>query len=308
MEKLNILIIGGTGFIGSTLSHTLLDAGYKITVISRKPAPISFLRGGITMLQADISKPGSWQEKLTDFEVVINLSGASIFRRWTVRGKREILDSRILTTGNIVAALKKDRGRVNQFFSVSGVGYYGFHGDEALNENNSAGSDFIAQVAARWEDTAQPVKELGIRLVICRLGHVMGMQGGALPKLVTLARFHLAGYWGKGDQWISWVHDEDIARAVLFLLDNHAISGPVNISSSNPVRNREMMQMLAKKTGRRVLVPSVPEFSLRLMLGEFSSVFVNGQRVIPAVLQQNGFSFQFPGLEEALKDLLKIHP
>ena len=299
------MIIGGAGFIGRTLSNTLLDAGHKITVLSRTAVLGSFFRNGITVLQGDVSQPGSWQDKISDFEVVINLSGSSIFRRWTIRGKQEILDSRILTTRNIVESIRKDRGNVRQFFSVSGVGYYGFRGEEVLDENNPPGSDYIAQVAAQWEDVTQPVKELGVRLVICRLGHVLGMHGGALPKLATLARLHLGSYWGNGKQWISWVHEEDLARAVLFLLDTHTISGPVNITSPNPVRNREMMQVLTKILGERVVIPHIPKFALQLLLGQFSSVFVNGQKVMPAILQQRGFLFKFPILSEALNDLLK---
>jgi uncharacterized protein (TIGR01777 family) len=305
VQKLNIIIIGGAGFIGRTLSNIFLDAGHNITVLSRSSVPGSFLRNSITVLLADVSQQGSWQEKISDYEVVINLSGASIFRRWTIRGKQEILNSRILTTRNIVEAIRKQKGNVRQFFSVSGVGFYGFHGDEFLDENDSAGSDFIAQVAARWEYATQPVKELGVRLVICRLGHVLGMHGGALPKLATLARLHLGSYWGSGNQWISWVHEEDLARAVLFLLDTHTISGPVNITSPNPVRNREMMQVLTKILGKRVEIPHVPKFALQFMLGQFSSVFVNGQKVMPAILQQRGFLFKFPMLNEALNDLLK---
>ena len=299
------MIIGGAGFIGRTLSNTLLDAGHKITVLSRTAVPGSFLRNGITVLQGDVSQPGFWQDIISDFEVVINLSGSSIFRRWTIRGKQEILDSRILTTRNIVESIRKDRGDVRHFFSVSGVGYYGFRGEEVLDENIPAGSDFIAQVAAQWEYATQPVKELGVRLVICRLGHVLGMHGGALPKLATLARLHLGIYWGNGKQWISWVHEEDLARAVLFLLDTHTISGPVNITSPNPVRNQEMMQVLTKILGKRVEIPHVPKFALQVMLGQFSSVFVNGQKVMPAILQQRGFLFKFPILSEALNDLLK---
>ncbi|MFC1902963.1 TIGR01777 family oxidoreductase [Chloroflexota bacterium] len=305
MQKLNIIIIGGAGFIGRTLSSILLDAGHKITVLSRTPVACSFFRNGITVLHADVLQPGSWQEEMSDFDVVINLSGASIFRRWTTRGKQEILNSRILTTRNIVEAIKRRRGNVRQFISVSGVGVYGFHGDEFLDENDSAGSDFIAQVAARWEYATQPVNELGVRLVICRLGHVLGMNGGALPKLATLARLHLGSYWGSGNQWISWVHEEDLARAVLFLLDTHTISGPVNITSPNPVRNREMMQVLTKILGERVVISHIPKFALQLMLGQFSSVFVNGQKVMPAILKKRGFIFKFPILSEALNDLLK---
>ena len=141
--------------------------------------------------------------------------------------------------------------------------------------------------------------------MICRLGHVLGMHGGALPKLATLARLHLGSYWGSGNQWISWFHQEDLARAFLFLLDTNTISGPVNIATPNPVRNQEMMQILTKTMGKRVFIPPVPKFALQLMLGQFSSVFVNGRKVIPAILQQKGFVFKFPVLDEALNDLLK---
>lgn len=127
MQKLNVLVIGGTGFIGKTLSNTLADDGHTISVISRKPVPHSLLRDGITMIQADVFEPGPWQEIIPNFEVIINLIGASIFRRWTKHGKQYILDSRIATVRNIVGALRKRRGNVQQFFSVSGVGYYGFH-------------------------------------------------------------------------------------------------------------------------------------------------------------------------------------
>jgi uncharacterized protein len=185
------------------------------------------------------------------------------------------------------------------------VGYYGFHGEESLSEDNPAGSDFIAQVAERWETAARMYQDLGIRIVICRLGHVFDLQGGALPKLITLSKLHLGSHWGSGKQWISWVHENDLARAILFLIDFQAISGPVNISTPNPVRNREMMQMINQISGSRVLIPPVPEFVLRLLLGQFSSVFVNGQKVIPKVLQNNGFVFEFPCLENALSDLLK---
>ena len=305
MKKLNIVIIGGTGFIGKTLSSTLIEAGHKITVLSRASVPDSFLRNGIAVLRADVSQPGPWQEKMPDFEVIINLTGASIFRRWTSRGKQEILDSRILTTKNIVKAISKQSRNTKQFFTMSGVGYYGFHRDEFLDENDLAGSDFIARVATRWENETQPVKEMGIRLVICRLGHVLGMHGGALPKLVTLARLHLGNYWGNGNQWISWIHQEDLARAFLFFLDTHTISEPINITTPNPVRNREMMQVLTKTTSKRVIIPPVPKFALQLMLGQFSSVFVNGQKVMPTILQQKGFTFKFPVLDKALNDLLK---
>jgi uncharacterized protein len=306
MPKLNILIIGGTGFIGSTLSQTLLQAGHTISILSRNPLHEGFSHDKIDFFRGDVSKPGDWQEKIPEYEVVVNLTGASIFRRWNRRGKQEILDSRILTTENIAETITKEKGKIKHFLNVSGVGYYGFHGDELIDENFPAGSDFIAQVAAQWEARAQKVKESGVRLVICRFGHVLGTRGGALPKLVTLARFHLGSYWGNGSQWLSWIHEIDLAGAILFLIDRPDISGPVNITAPNPVRNKEMMRILTKTTGRRVLIPPVPELALRLLLGQFSSVFVNGQKVTPAVLQQNKFAFKFPSLDGALNDLLTL--
>jgi uncharacterized protein (TIGR01777 family) len=241
---------------------------------------------------------------IPDFDVLINLAGVSIFRRWTDRGKQEIMDSRITVSNNIVDAVRKNRGKIQRFLSVSGVGYYGFHGDEILDESSPAGSDFLAQVAARWEDAAEQIRKSGVRLVICRFGHVLGRYGGVLHKLTILTKLHLANRWGSGDQWTSWIHEEDLTRCIIFLLEHSDMSGPVNITSPNPVRNRELMSLLSKITGKNVLIPPVPEFGLRLITGEFASVFLNGQRVIPGKLINRGFSFKYPDLQGALEALL----
>lgn len=304
MKNLNILIIGGTGFIGTTLSRALIDAGHTVAVISRGPSLNLSLGHVIRSFQADVTIPGQWQELIPDFDALINLAGVSIFRRWTARGKQEILNSRIIAANNVINALRMRRGKTQQLLSVSGVGYYGFHGDEILDEENPPGSDFLARVAAQWESKIEEVKELGIRPVIFRLGHVFGNFGGVLPKLVTLARLHLASHWGSGEQWISWIHEDDLARCVNFLLENNIIYSPVNITSPNPMRNREMMKLLAELTGKRVFIPPVPEFLLRMITGEFASVFVNGQRVIPRKLIQQGFNFNYPDLKRALVMLM----
>jgi uncharacterized protein (TIGR01777 family) len=304
MKNLNILIIGGTGFIGTTLSRALIDAGHTVAVISRGPSLNLSLGHVIRSFQADVTIPGQWQELIPDFDALINLAGVSIFRRWTARGKQEILNSRIIAANNVINALRMRRGKTQQLLSVSGVGYYGFHGDEILDEENPPGSDFLARVAAQWESKIEEVKELGIRPVTFRLGHVFGNFGGVLPKLVTLARLHLASHWGSGEQWISWIHEDDLARCVIFLLEKHIIHSPVNITSPNPMRNREMMKLLAELTGKRVFIPPVPEFMLRMITGEFASVFVNGQRVIPRKLIQQGFNFNYPDLKRALKMLM----
>ena len=307
MEKLNILVIGGTGFIGTTLCKSLFDKGYKVTALSRQSASDNFEKRNIGFIQDDVALPGKWQELISEYDVVINLTGASIFRRWTNRGKQQILDSRIVTTRNIVDSLIKNGGKIQQFFSVSGVGYYGHHGEKALNEDDPAGTDFLAQVAAQWEEIAMQVGEFGIRPVICRFGHVLGRRGGVLPKLTTLAKWHLASHWGSGNQWISWIHEADLARCIMFLIDNPEIIGPVNVTSPNPVRNREFMNLLSKTIDKIVLFPPIPEFVLQLITGEFASVFVNGQRVIPGKLIRRGFKFDYPDLRGALDVLLSSY-
>jgi uncharacterized protein (TIGR01777 family) len=304
MKKLKILVIGGTGFIGRVLSKALLHAGHTISVLSRSPAPDIFPGYKVSFIQADVTVPGEWQGLVPGFDVVINLAGVPIFRRWTAGGKKKIIDSRILATRNIVEALAARKAVPQQFFSISGVGYYGFHGDELLDEDSSPGYDFLAEVAARWEAEAERAIESGTRLVICRLGHVLGTGGGVFPKLATLASLHLASRWGSGNQWISWVHVEDIARCIIFLLDNTNITGPVNVTTPNPVRNRDMMALLAELSGKRVLIPPVPEPVLRLITGEFASVFINGQRAIPQKLINAGCTFDYPKLQGALEALL----
>jgi len=304
MKNINVLIIGGTGFIGRTLSSAFRASGYGVTVLSREPSKVSSMPDNISVILGDVSKPGQWQELISEYDVLINLAGTSIFRRWTTKAKREILDSRIVITRNIVDALQTRSGKVKHFFSISGVGYYGFHRDEVLDENEKQGSDFLARVAAQWEEEAQRARERGVRLVICRLGHVLGLGGGVLPKLISLAKLHLAGRWGSGQQWISWVHEADVAGAFLFLLHNERVSSPVNITAPEPVQNHVLMEFLSQLTGKIVLIPPVPEFLLQIITGEFATVFFNGQRVIPTKLLANGYSFKYPTIENALHNLL----
>lgn len=305
MEKLNILVIGGTGFIGTTLCKHLKGQGYSVTALSRLIPPDDFDENNIGFLQADVTIPGKWQKLIPEYDVIINLTGASIFRRWTARGKKEILDSRIIPIRNIHNTLCNNKGRVKQLFSVSGVGYYGFHGDEMISEEEPAGSDFLAQVAKKWEEEAEKVQELGIRLVICRFGHVLGMNGGILPKLSSLAKWHLAGRWGSGKQWTSWIHEKDLAKCVMFLLEKPEITGPVNVTSPKPVRNHELMDSLSNITGKSGLIPPIPKCLLRLITGEFASVFVNGQRAIPDILLHQGFRFDYPDIPGALKNIIQ---
>jgi uncharacterized protein (TIGR01777 family) len=197
-----------------------------------------------------------------------------------------------------------ERGRVKTLFSTSAVGYYGFQGDELLTEESPPGKDFLAQLAQDWEKEAFRAGGKGCRVVITRFGNVLGEKGGALSQMIPLFGKYLGGPIGSGNQWFSWIQIEDLTRAFLFLLDHPEISGPVNLTSPNPVRNR----ILAKALGRAMCRPSflpAPGFMLKLILGEFGSVLLEGQRVIPQKLIKSGFQFRYPEIDQALRRALQ---
>jgi uncharacterized protein (TIGR01777 family) len=259
---------------------------------------------GVGIIIADPTTRGRWQDKVAENEVIINLAGDSIFRRWSSKAKQEIVNSRILTTRNLVDALACRKHQETHFFSASGIGYYGFHGDDLLDENAIPGTDFIATLAARWESAAMGAGGFGTRVVLCRLGHVLGAGGSVLPKLITLSKLRLGSHWGSGRQWISWIHEDDMARVFLYLLERRDIVGPINVTAPHPVRNREMMDLLSQFLETQSLAPPVPGFVLRLLTGEFATVFLEGQRVVPRRLLESGFRFKYPSLNHALKEVL----
>lgn len=234
--------------------------------------------------------------------MIINLAGASIFSRWTPEQKKILLSSRIETTRNLVEALPDNAKNVT-FFSTSAVGYYGFHEDEELTENLPAGNDFLAQLAYTWEQEALRAQNKGARVVITRFGIVLGKNGGALGQMIPLFKYFLGGPLGSGRQWFSWVHMDDLARAFIFLLKNTEIKGAVNLCSPEPVRNVDLGRAIGKILHRPSFIPA-PGFMIKLILGEFGSVLLRGQRVIPRRLLDAGFQFKYPNMEEALKTII----
>lgn len=297
---MRILISGGTGFIGTTLTARLAAQGNEVSVLTRSAAGRTVTLPGVSMLEGDPTKRGPWQKRVPEHDAIINLAGAPIFRRWTRTAKKMILSSRIDTTSHLVEALSPRKGRETHFLSASAVGYYGFRGDEWVDESSPAGDDFLAHVAAQWEAAALKARAHGARTVPCRFGLVFGRQGGVLSRLIPLVRLRLGGPWGKGRQWLSWVHEEDLAEAIVFVLGHPDIEGPVNIVSPNPVRNAEMMRLLREHLGAGSVLPSIPDSLMRLVLGEFSSVLLGGQRVAPARLMTSGFGFRYQTLDAAL--------
>ena len=302
---MRIFMTGGTGFVGSALTKNLTEQGHSVTLLTRKiRKSAAAMPSGVSMVEGNPTEPGPWQETLADHEVIVNLAGASIFRRWTRDEKRRIRESRIQTTTNLVNALERRKGMKTTLLSTSAVGYYGFHGDEALDESCPPGNDFLASVAREWEETALKAERLGVRVALCRFGIVLGADGGALGEMIPIFKKGLGSPLGSGKQWFSWIHQQDLVRIFLFLIEREDLSGPFNCAAPEPVRNQDLTEILGKVLGKPTFMPSVPGFVIRMVKGEFGSVLLKGQKVLPEKLQKAGFQFQYPNLSGALQDLL----
>jgi uncharacterized protein (TIGR01777 family) len=302
---MNIFMTGGTGFVGTTMTRKLVLQGHKVTVLTRSLKNKDFqLPRGVYYIEGDPTRSDAWQRSMADHDAVINLAGQSIFKRWNSKTKKAIRDSRVLTTQNLVDALSARKGKETVLLSTSAVGFYGFCGDEDLDEASPGGNDFLASVTNEWEAAALEAEKHGIRVILCRFGTVLGSSGGALNQLVPLFKKGLGSPLGGGKQWFSWIHEQDLVNVYLFLLEKRNISGPINCTAPEPVRNREFTIALGKALGRPTFMPAVPGFFIRLAMGEFGSVLLNGQKVLPKRLVDMGFDFQFSNIKQALEDLL----
>ncbi len=296
---MKVLITGGLGFIGTQLSDRLLEKGHQVIVVDRVPEPAAYTPQRVTYVPADTTMKGAWQEEIAGQDAVINLAGASIFTRWNDKTKQLIYDSRVLTTRNVVEAMDKNKEAL--LCSTSAVGYYGFRGDEELAEDDSPGSDFLAEVCIDWEAEANKATQKGARVVITRFGIVLGKTGGALGQMIPAFKKFVGGPLGSGKQWFSWVHMEDLLRAFIFVFENKDIHGPVNLCSPNPVRNKDLAKALGKVLSRPSFLKT-PAFTLRLALGEFGSILLEGQKVMPSKLRKHGFRFRYPEIMGALQE------
>jgi uncharacterized protein len=299
---MKIFMTGGTGFVGAYLSRELVKQGHEVTILSRREKLAAGRVPGIGVISGDPTQEGSWMGAVPEHQWIINLAGASIFGRWSPAYKQEIHESRIRTTRNLVIALAGgDRRQL--FCSTSAVGYYGPRGDEVLTEESPQDSNFLARLGADWEAEALKARELGLRVVITRFGIVLGKGGGALGQMAPMFRRFLGGPLGSGQQWFSWIHQGDLARAFSFIGEHPEIHGPVNFTAPNPVRNRDLARALGRVLHRPAWLPT-PAFMIRLAMGELAESLLTGQRVIPKRLLDAGFKFNFPAIEAALQDLL----
>ncbi|MFZ0944369.1 MAG: TIGR01777 family oxidoreductase [Syntrophobacteraceae bacterium] len=302
---MKIFVTGGTGFVGRYVTKRLSESGHEAFILTRSPIRAKESISWATIIEGDPRKPGEWQQKVAESDAVINLAGGSIFTLWTDSARKSILDSRIVTTRNLVDALIVS-GKEKILINGSAVGYYGSRmDDEILDEDAPHGDEFMSQVCVEWEDEAKRAAEHGSRVALCRFGIVLGRGGGALAMMLPAFRYLLGSSIGSGRQWMSWIHLEDLFNIFLHLLSNGEISGPVNCVAPNAVRNAEFANILSRTLGRPFLLPAAPAFLLRIVLGEFANVVLKGQRVVPKRLMETGFSFRFPTLQQALEDLIK---
>jgi len=299
---MNVFIAGGTGFIGQALIKKLLQTGHAVTALARNPDKLPDLSPQLRLIPGSPLIPGPWQQELANHEVIINLTGASIFTRWTPAAKEMILHTRIAATRNIVEAIPANGPSPVTLINASASGFYGFCQDEEKYETTPSGTDFLASVCQAWENEAKQAQGKA-RVILMRTGVVLGKNGGALAAMLPAFSLGLGGRLGHGQQWFPWIHLDDLTSAIIFLMENKAIHGPVNLSAPQPVRNKEFTRCLGQILHRLTFL-TVPGFAIRLALGELSSVVLEGCRMIPGVLLENGFTFRFPEAAPAVEEIV----
>jgi uncharacterized protein (TIGR01777 family) len=237
---------------------------------------------------------------------VVHLLGEPVAQRWNPAVKRRLVDSRVLGTANLVAALAQIAKPPDVLVAASAIGYYGDTGENAVTEDSPPGSGFLAETCVRWEAESAAAERLGIRVVRLRIGIVLGRGGGALAEMLVPFRMGAGGHLASGQQWMSWIHLDDLLRLISASLANAAYRGPVNATSPNPVRNLEFTHALGHVLHRPAVLP-IPKFALRLRFGEAAGEMVASSRVLPAVASRLGFSFRFPDVRSALADAAGAH-
>ena len=300
---MNILITGGTGFIGRVVVRALLERGDSVIVLTRDIASPG-VPDGARAAAWDPNKAGDWAKEIDGTDAVIHLTGERVVgKRWNQSVKDRILLSRTVSTGLIVQAIADAKKKPGVFLCASGVGYYGQRDATPVDESGDAGEDFLALVCRGWEAAARGADQHGARSVQLRTGIVFGRGGGALDEMVKPFKMFAGGAIGTGRQMVSWIHMADLVAIFLRALDDEKIRGPVNVTSPNPVSNAELAKTIGKVLGRPSFV-RVPELALRARFGEGADPLLTGQSALPGVLTDAGFEWRFPELRPALEDLL----
>lgn len=306
---MRVVIGGGSGLIGTNVTEALCREGHEVVILSRRPEWIGQLPDGARAVQWNGSRPGPWQHHLENVDAVVNLAGSSIAgdgllpQRWTTERKQLILDSRVQAGRILGETIQHLQNKPAVFLQASAIGFYGARGEEFLYENHPRGSDFLANVCQQWEASSSRVEDAGVRRAVMRIGLVLNRDSGLLPLLKLPFRFFLGGPLGDGRQFMSWIHIEDVTRAILFLMGYSNASGVYNLTAPHPVSNLEFSKTLGRLMHKPAAFP-VPAILMRAALGEAASMALDGQRVLPRQLLNAGYNFSFDSVEQALADLL----
>lgn len=300
-----VIITGATGLIGSHLTKKLVDLGYEVIVFTRNPEDSKkILPAASEHVEWRIGKNKDWEKYINGAFAVINLAGAPIAgKRWNEKYKQAIRDSRIHGTRELSLAMAAAKEKPKVFISASAIGYYGDSGDKELYEDSSAGNDFLAKVCYEWEEEAKKSPD-SIRTVLARIGVVLSDEDGALPQMMTPIKLFVGGKLGNGKQWFPWIHIDDITEMFIWSLENEAVEGAVNFVAPEPVTNEEFTKEAAS-VAKRPAIFTVPEFAIKIILGEAASFILSSFKVIPKFAENNNFSFKYPKVREALIDLIK---
>ena len=297
---MNILITGGTGFIGSALAKSLIEQGHAVTVLSRSPDKVAKTCGSGVKALGSLAQ----MEAQDCYQVIINLAGAPIVdARWSEARKQQIRDSRIGLTNQLIACIAGMTVKPELLISGSAIGYYGDRGDTVLTEQSASYEDFSGRLCADWEASAKQAEQFGVRVCLIRTGLVIADGGGFLQRMLPPFRLGLGGRLGDGRQWMSWIHRQDWINIALAMIADTAMQGVYNATAPYPVTNAEFTRILAQCLHRPALLP-VPAWLLKILLGERAQLVLGSQRVLPERLLAQGFKFQYDELAVALEKTL----
>ncbi len=301
--KKNVLISGGSGFIGSHLTGLLIAKGYSVSILSRSEKQN---KGDIFYYKWDVANQTIDESAILNADYIIHLAGENIAeKRWTAKRKAAIIDSREKSTQLLYSVLKKNNKKLDAFISASAVGIYGaVNGEEICSENTSSANDFLGYTCQKWEGALDFIENLNIRTVKIRTGLVLGKNDGFLKKLIPLFKFRLGSALGSGKQYMPWIHVDDLCNIYLQAVLNPNMEGAYNAAVNDNTTNTIFSKTLARIFGYSIWLPNVPAFVLKLVMGEMAVIVLTGRRVSSDKIEETGFQFIFKNLEEALRDCL----
>ena len=301
--KKNVLISGGSGFIGSHLTGLLIAKGYSVSILSRSEKQN---KGDIFYYKWDVANQTIDESAVLNADYIIHLAGENIAeKRWTAKRKAAIIDSREKSTQLLYSVLKKNNKKLDAFISASAVGIYGaVNGEEICSENTPPANDFLGYTCQKWEGALDFIENLNIRTVKIRTGLVLGKNDGFLKKLIPLFKFRLGSALGSGKQYMPWIHVDDLCNIYLQAVLNPNMEGAYNAAVNDNTTNTIFSKTLARIFGYSIWLPNVPAFVLKLVMGEMAVIVLTGRRVSSDKIEETGFQFKFKNLEEALRDCL----